>query len=329
MMSFRSVAWKCLALCAGLTLMSAAPSQESGDRFAGIRARPVGPVRSIGGIGYIAPEGWQVTQQGRAAVLIGPVKKEWQPCVIVIDPTVPPGSDLASQAEMVVNANFGRNFGRYHGGTGTDLKSGQLQGVSATGWPYVDLFGQLGTTNFYVRTILAQYDGHAVALMGLTQAVDCLGSNFLRSNDKFQLLFHSLQLPGFTQESGDLAKQLVGSWQSVSSSASVAVIYAANGHFDDVGAVGSYHTTNLGQLIYETHSTWPGNGSYQVAGDRLTMTRNGGSAETTLFSIVRRPKPNGRYDQVLRIVEPAKYGPTWGFGDTGHYVIDYTKTEEP
>lgn len=44
-------------------------------------------------------------------------------------------------------------------------------------------------------------------------------------------------------------------------------------------------------------------------------------------SILRRPKPNGRYDQILRIVEPAKYGPTWGFGDTGHYVIDYTKTE--
>jgi hypothetical protein len=99
-------------------------------------------------------------------------------------------------------------------------------------------------------------NGHAVALMGLTQAIDCLGSNYLRSNDKFQLLFHSLQ--------------------------------------------------------YETQSTWPGNGSYRVAGDRLTMSRNGASSETTLFSILRRPKPNGRYDQILRIVEPAKFGAAWG-----------------
>jgi hypothetical protein len=328
-MLFRSAIWQWLALFAGPTIVSGTLAQGPADRFEGVRARPVGPLRNVGGIGYIAPEGWQVTQQGAAAVLIGPVKREWQPCVIVIDPTVPPGGDLASQAEMVVNANFGHNFGRYHGGNGTDLKSDQLQGVSATGWPYVDLFGQLGTTNYYVRTILAQYNGRAVALMGLTQAVDCLGRNFLRSNDKFQLLFHSLQLSGFTQETGDLAKQLIGSWQSVSSSAGVAVIYAANGHFDDVGAVGSYHVTNLGQLIYETQSTWPGNGSYRVAGDRLTTTRNGASPETALFSILRRPKPNGRYDQILRIVEPAKFGPAWGFGDTGHYVIDYTKTEQP
>jgi hypothetical protein len=190
-------------------MVSGALAQASGDRFEGVRARPVGPLREIGGVGYIAPEGWQVTQQGAAAVLIGP-------------------------------------------------------------------------------------------------------SNYLRSNDKFQLLFHSLQLPGFTQETGDLAKQLVGSWQSTSSSAGVAVIFAANGHFDDVGAVGSYHVTNLGQLIYETQSTWPGNGSYRVAGDRLTMSRNGAASETTLFSILRRPKPNGRHDQILRIVEPAKFGPAWG-----------------
>ena len=40
----------------------------------------------------------------------------------------------------------------------------------------------------------------------------------------------------------------------------VGLIFAANGHFDDVGAYGSYHVTNLGQVIYETHSTWPGSG---------------------------------------------------------------------
>jgi hypothetical protein len=59
------------------------------------------------------------------------------------------------------------------------------------------------------------------------------------------------------------------------------------------------------------------------------MTRDGASAETTLFSILRRPKPNGRCDQILRLVEPAKHGPAWGFGDTGHYMIDYTKTDQP
>lgn len=326
MKPFRSFVLRCIAPCMGLVLLQGAPGQESADRFAGVAARPVGPVRQIGGIGYIAPEGWQVTQQGQAAVLIGPVKREYQPCLIVIDPTVPAGGDMASVAEMVVNAAFGRNFGPYHGDGGKNLKSDQQQGVSGAGWPYVDLFGQLGKSSFYVRTLLAQYNGRAVVLMGLTKATDCLGSNYVRSNDKFQLLFHSLQLPGFAQETGELGKQLVGSWQSVSSSAGVAVIYAANGHFDDVGARGSYHVTSSDQLIYRTEAIWPGAGSYHVDGDRLTMARNGQSPETKLFSILRRPKPDGRYDQILRIVEASK-NEIWGFGNTGHYVIDYTKTE--
>jgi hypothetical protein len=163
---------------------------------------------------------------------------------------------------------------------------------------------------------------------GSQQIAYPLGSNFLRSNDKFQLLFHSLQLPGFTQETGDVGKQIVGSWLSVSGGAGVGLIFAANGHFDDIGAFGSYRFGNFGQLFYETRSTWPGRGSYQVAGDRLTLRRNGGEPKTMLFSMLRRPKSDGRYDQILRIVEPTS-SPVWGFGDTGHYVIDYKKTEGP
>jgi len=334
---YQTVTSKCLPWCAGVLLASLALAQAPEGRFAGVGARPVGPVSSIGGISFIAPEGWQVTQQGQATVLVGPVRGDLQPCMIVIDPTVPvPDGDPGSEAQALVNAAFAGRFGPYHGAMGigadgrarlTEPKSDQMQGVSATGWSYVDLFGQLGNSNAYVRTILAQYGTHAVVLMGLTRAVDCLGSSYLRENDKFLLLFHSLEMPGFTQEKDHLAKRIVGSWQSVSGNAGVGLIFAANGHYDNVGATGAYYATNTGQLIYETHSTWPGSGSYQIAGDRLRMTRNGShEPQTKLFSIVRHTKPDGSPEDVLRIVE-ASSTEVWGFGHSGHYVIDYRRTQ--
>jgi len=327
---------KYLPACVALLLASLALAQGPDEQSAGGGAPVVGAVNSIGGIGFVPPQGWQVTQQGQAAVLAGPVRGDLQPCMIVIDPTVSPGSDLGVEAEMLVNAAFAGRFGAYHGPMGigadgrghlTEPKSDQMQGVSATGWPYVDEFGQLGSSDVYVRTILAQYGNRAVLMMGLTRAVDCLGSSYLRENDKFLLLFHSLAMPGFTQANGDLAKRIVGSWQSVSGNAGVGLIFAANGHYDNVGAVGGYYANGSGQVIYETHSTWPGSGTYQVAGDHLTMMRNAGhEAQTKLFSIVRHSKPDGSTEDILRVVE-ASATEVWGFGHSGHYVTDYHRTQ--
>jgi hypothetical protein len=77
----------------------------------------------------------------------------------------------------------------------------------------------------------------------------------------------------------------------------------------------------------------PGNGTYQVDGDRLTVVHPAGPQVgvpiTRLFSIVHRPKPGqpGQYDDILRIVERSTTGPTWGFGKSMNYVISYTKVK--
>jgi hypothetical protein len=51
---------------------------------------PQGQQLNIGGAGYVPPKGWSVRQSGDAAVMIGPRPQGYQPCMIVINPTVRP-----------------------------------------------------------------------------------------------------------------------------------------------------------------------------------------------------------------------------------------------
>jgi hypothetical protein len=296
---------------------------------------------NIGGVGFVAPKGWSVRQSGSAAVMIGPMPQGYQPCVIVIDPTIRPSGDMATQLETIVDSSFGRQYGPYHGEDGADLKADQNQGVAAAGWPYVDLLGQLGNSGLHVRALLARFNDRAVAVMGLfsmrwaaagplpphagDEAANCLGSYHVRDNDVFLMLFHSLQLPGFNGASPALSKQLLGSWERVSAGAGVRVTYAANGQYDDGAVKLDYYLSNSG-AIFDVASNFVGDGTYRIEGDRLTMTRNGNS-RTKLVSVVRRPRRDrpGEYEEILRQVEQTD-NQVWGFGRTGYYVITYRRS---
>jgi hypothetical protein len=290
-----------------------------------VGSSPEGQLLNIGGVGYVLPQGWRVRESGNFVVLSGPVPQQYQPCLIVIDPTLRPAGDMAAQLEMVVNSGFGRQFGPYHGESGGDLKADQYQGVAVAGWPYVDLLGQLGRSAFHVRAVLARFNERAVAVMGLFNAVDCLGSYYVRDNDVFLMLVHSLRLPGFSGVSPELGKQLLGSWESVSASAGVRVTYAANGHFDDGAVKANYYLSGNG-VIYDAASHFLGDGTYRIDADRLTMIRNGQS-RTMWVSVVRRPRRDrlGEYEEILRRVEQTD-NQVWGFARTGFYVITYRRS---
>jgi hypothetical protein len=303
-----------------------------------------GQLLNIGGVGYIPPKGWSVSQSGDAVVLTGPAPQQLQPCLIAIDPTVKPSGDMAAQLETIVNDSFGRQFGPYHGetgsitptrGAGVDVKADQYQGVAAAGWPYVDLFGQLGSSPLHVRALLARFNERAVAVVGLFKAgldanyhpfEDCLGNFTERNNDVFLMVFHSLRLPGFSGVSPEFTKRVQGSWMKVSSGVGVRVTYAANGHFDDGGAVAAYYQS--GNLIYDTTKNFMGAGTYRLDGDRLTMTRKSGSSRTVLVSVVRRPSRDrpGEYDEILRQVEQTD-NQVRGFGRTGYFVMSYNRSQ--
>ena len=303
---------------------SAGPTAQRGDVAAPAGFRLDANRRTIGGVGYVPPNGWNVTENSGMVIMTKPVPQRNQPCVLVIDPNLKPVGDMAGELEGFVDGSFGSKFGQYQGENGGDLKASRYEGVSIAGWPYVDLLGQLGNSGIHVRALLARFNDRAVALMGSFKSVDCLGSYYVRDNDTFLMLFHSLRLPGFDGTSPDFAKQLLGSWQSATSSAGVRVTYAANGQFDDGAVKANYYVGGNG-LIYDVASHFVGNGTYYVDGDRLTMIGHD-ATRMMLFSVVHRPRRDrpGEYDEILRRLEPTN-NQVWGFARTGYYVMTYSR----
>jgi len=323
-----------VALLAFVMASPAAFGQSTVDRFAGLIPRPVGPIQTHDGIvGYVPPVGWSVRNAGGGAtILIGPVPINEQPCQISMLPPVPFQGDLATQGVALVESlGITQRFGPYRDDLGRDVRLGREEGISGTGWEYADLAGQLGRSMITLRVLMARMGNYVLPIIGYSKSRNCLGEVPMRDNDVWALLFHSLQLPGFTQDSPQLAQQLIGTWFSASSGAANSEVFAKNGRFGRVGLYKLDIPSTPG-WVWETTTSWQGDGPYDVHGDRLhTQMARGSETErnvTRLFSIVRMPsnaRP-GEFDYALRVVQRSPDGSqTWGFSDSDNYVTHMTK----
>lgn len=314
---------------------TAAFGQSTEDRFAGLTPRPAGPVRTHGSVSYVAPKGWKV-QNGSDGIttLTGRVAVNDQPCEIWMLPPIPLQGEMSDEGVMLVQSLAAtKRFGAYRDDSGRDVRLSREEGISGTGWAYADLSGQLGNSGITVRVLMAQMGNEVLPIIGYSKTWDCLGNQAMRDNDVWALLFHSLELPGFTEDSPKLAKQLIGSWSSASGSAGNNVAFAKNGRFGSVAVYQSYRASSTPGMVWEVNQSWKGDGPYEVHGDRLhTQNKKGSETErdvTRLFSIVRMPNAErpDEFDYVLRMVERSwDGGPTWGFNPTsGNYVTHMTK----
>ena len=322
-----------LALVSLLFAPGAVSGQSSNEQPAAT-PRPDGPSQAHGAIHFIAPAGWTV-QKGvnGLTVLTRPVKREELPCEIRMLAPITVRGDLATIGATIVQQMATANrLGPYTDDRGRDVRLSREEGVSGTGWTYTDLSGKLGNTGITVRVLLARMGDQVLPILGFSKTWDCLGNQAMRDNDVWSLLFHSLELPGYSTESQELAQLLVGSWSSASGSVGNAEIYAPNGRFSTVSVYQAYATSSTPGMVWEIDRSWKGDGPYTVHGDRL-HTENPHGSETTknltrLFSIVRTPndaKPGG-FDFVLRLVQRSWDGsPTWGFSPGGNYVLRLIK----
>lgn len=325
------------ALFALVMASTAAFGQSTTDRFAGLTPRPVGRIHAHGTVGYVPPVGWRV-QNGSDGVttLTGPVPDKDRPCEIWMLPPMPVQGELASEgAALVKSLAITKKFGAYRDDLGRDPMLSREEGISGTGWAYADLSGQLGDSGITVRVLMAQMGQSVLPIIGYSKTWDCLGNQSMRDNDVWALLFHSLQLPGFTEDSPQLAQQLIGSWSSASGSAANNLAFAKNGRFGSVALYQSYQSSSTPGMVWEVNRSWKGDGPYEVHGDRLhTQNSKGSETEknvTRFFSIVRMPndQKRGEFDYVLRVVERSWDGSqTWGFSSSGNYVTHMTK-EKP
>lgn len=311
--------------------------QSSTDRFAGLTPRPLGRIQAHGTVGYVPPAGWRVQNSGDGmTILTGPVPNNELPCEIWMLPPIPAHGDLATEgAALVESLPVTKKLGAYQDEYGRDVRLSREEGISGTGWAYADLSGQLGNSGITVRVLMAQMGDYVLPIIGYSRTWNCLGNQSERDNDVWALLFHSLQLPGFTEDSPQLAQQLVGSWSSASGHTGINEVFAKNGRFGSVALYQSYSPSSTPGMVWEINRSWQGDGPYEVHGDRLhTQNPHGSDTEknvTRFFSIVRMPNRErpGEFDYVLRVVERSWDGSqTWGFSPSGNYVLSLTK-EKP
>ena len=317
-----------------------AANATGADHFAAASPRPSGSVRRHGAISFIAPAGWTVADGGNGmTTLTGPYRRT-EPCQIVMFPPVPAESDLAAQGIGLVaqiRARYFSNLGPFQDDGGRDVRAAREEGVAAEGWQYVDLFGQFGgggllNGSVKIRVLMARMGHRVLPILGFTKSARCLGNLSWRDNATWLLLFHSLRLPGYEEESHQLARQLLGTWTTVGSSAGVTETYAGNGRFGSVAVYQSYEASNRADMVLEVNRSWQGDGPYAVRGDRL-HTENAHASEsernrTRLFSIVRMPKRDraDQFDTVLRVIEHADYD-VQGANPDHDYVSSWTRQQ--
>ncbi|HZI54349.1 MAG TPA: hypothetical protein VFD56_11615, partial [Chitinophagaceae bacterium] len=82
----------------------------------------------------------------------------------------------------------------------------------------------------------------------------------------------------------DAGARIIGAWSQTESGASSEYVFAANGHYALVGAIGSTFTSsdiNYEYLHIKTYA-FRGDGNYSISGNQLTLKKNGG-IETFMF----------------------------------------------
>jgi len=314
--------------------LQVAPEPGHEDRFAGIKAAPVGQRHQLAGVTFIAPPGWRVESVNGAAKMAPPVSPQGVPCAAILFPPRPAQGDPVRQAEAIVNEIFASQQGPYVDTNGGDVKTSAYEGTAGQGWEYTELFGRLQrASETMVHVLLARTPGQVIPLVAATRDANCMGNEFTRDHDNWIRLFHSLQLPGYTEDSTWLRQHLVGTWGSTGSNVYNGVTYSADGHYGRVGAHATYtQPASRPNVVVQETTSWVGDGTYTVRGDRLstagTLGQNGYREETKLFSIVRfrdNSKPGG-YQYRIRMLEWSGSERVWGASANGTYV--YTATRD-
>jgi hypothetical protein len=232
-----------------------------------------GPVRS-NDYEFIAPEGWQ-TQKNADHIL---VQSPQSGCAIRILEPQPATGDL----EQLANAVFDMMY------TGWQYqKAGEQQYTLSKGYlpKGLEFFLKEATMS---RSADGRYDledgaamvvkaGSQVVIIsvrhtGLLAHTDCI-----RKYNTWRRFFNSFtvknaSIPKRNENPGD---QLVGSWSMLESGATGEYVFAANGNYALIGAIGSTYTSrdfNYEYLHIKTYS-FQGDGSYSISGDQLVLKK--------------------------------------------------------
>ncbi|MFL5740860.1 MAG: hypothetical protein ACJ75B_11625 [Flavisolibacter sp.] len=232
---------------------------------------------------FIVPETWQI-QKSNEAIMMSQTGDVKSGCLITILPPQASSGSLENDARAVFNKIYGTWQYRYTG----EKKDAQSRGKTLQGLDYymIEAPMQKQRPDGYYY----DYENGQVLVIGSDDRIFVIIGQHERGEmpcfctyqyEHWSRFFNSFVVksvpPKKTESSGD-AKTIVGSWKLQAESMSGQYIFAANGHYEFIGAYGT--TSLISPTMVELRtSAFKGDGTYSLKGNQLTILKKGENPE--------------------------------------------------
>ena len=240
---------------------------------------------------FEAPERWY-RQPVKDYILLSQTQTAEWGCTLSIPPPIPSSGDLEKDAWSIFNQMYpGWQFRYTNEEKNTVSKGYTSQGLEycmveapmqkqrPDGYYYDFEDGQVVVINLgkQIGVILGRHNRKEMV---------CFCKHQYEYWPKFFNSFTVKNVSAPKNNSEDISKRLVGTWSAQGGSALTKYIFAANGHYQFIGA---YSTTSYisPTMVELKTSGFKGDGSYSLSNGQLTTRKNGEKPETVKFRMER------------------------------------------
>jgi len=252
---------------------------------------------------FAVPPNWQIAKQDDQAVIIAPEAMPKGGCILAVTRAYEDDQhDDVALAMQVANAFLPPELRPF--GTGGISR---LDGVTAKGWHFIDLYGGAGNPRLGMaaHVLIAQLGSKRAAMVGVSSASietnpyamapepkpTCLAG---QNNRLWVTIFHSLMYDGIAMDPTEFRKLLVGNWSHSGDKVSFAMSFLPNGDFS-YGASSGYILHNVKPGYDQLNTTSLGQGGHweTPGGDQLIRhCKQGCDVDMRdLVSLVRKVDP--------------------------------------
>ena len=240
-----------------------------------------------GNYDYITPEGW-LTQKNKDHILL---QNPQSGCAIrLLDPQ-PSSGDIEQDCKAVFDIMY---QGWQYRNTG-ERKYTLSKGYLTKGLEYCMMEAAMSKMSADQTRYDGFEDGAAMIVKAgskiiilsirhtdLMAHIDCD-----RNYNTWRRFFNSFTVKGVKviKNESDAAQRIIGGWSMLENSASGEYVFAANGNYAFVGAIGSTYTTrdfNYDYLHIKTYS-FKGDGKYTIASNKLKLQKRNRTPENIQF----------------------------------------------
>ncbi len=234
---------------------------------------------------FIAPDKWQRQNNNDHIAFINLQSG----CTIKILSPQPSSGNLEQDANAVFDMMYnGWNYqksgdrkfvlakGFLHKGAEYFIKEATMSGLNAQGQYMIE-----------EGTAMVVKAGNQIIIISVRHNSSTLGHNDCQKYETWRRFFNSFTVKNAVvpKIEEDAAGTIIGAWSQTESGASSEYLFAANGNYALIGAIGSTHTSSDYRFEYLHIKTYAfaGDGSYSISGNQVTLKKRNQNPEQVRF----------------------------------------------